>query len=113
MKAPLFILFLCLASLNVFAQEKPVAEIFGGYSFAPTSPETSLRRSNLNGGHANLAINGSLMNFVADYSGHRGGSNGVDVTTNNFLFGTRYGHYGKKISWHVHRSMDFLPSQQI
>ncbi len=102
MKIFLFLLILCLASLNVFAQEKPVAEIFGGYSYAPTSPETSLQRINLNGGHANLTINGSFLDFVADYSGHRGGSFGADVTLNNFLVGTRFGRRGKKFSWYLH-----------
>jgi hypothetical protein len=102
MKALFFSLFLCLASLTVFAQEKPVAEIFGGYSFAPTSPETSLRRVNLNGGHANLTINGSFLDFIVDYSGHRGESFGTDVTANNFLVGTRFGRRGKKFSWYLH-----------
>ena len=102
MKAPLFLLFLCFASINIFAQEKPVVEIFGGYSYAPTSPETSLRRVNLNGGHASLTINGSFFDFVADYSGHRGGSFGADVTLNNFLVGYRFGKRGKKFSWYMH-----------
>jgi hypothetical protein len=101
MKTFVFCMFLFFGSLTVVAQEKPVAEIFGGYSFAPTSPETSLQRSKLNGGHANLAINGSFMDFVADYSGHRGGSNGTDVTMNNFLFGTRTGRRGKVFSWYM------------
>ena len=57
---------------------------------------------NLNGGHASLAINGSFMDFVADYSGHRGGSFGADVTANHLLFGTRFGRRGKKVSWHLH-----------
>ncbi len=101
MKTFLFLLFLCLASLNVFAQEKPVAEIFGGYSYAPTSPETSLRRVNLNGGHTNLTISGSFLDFMVDFSGHRGGSFGADVTANYFLVGTRFGRRGKKFSWYM------------
>ena len=102
MKAICFGLFLCLASLTVIAQEeKPVAEIFGGYSYAPTSPETSLRRVNLNGGHTNLTIPNRFMDLMADYSGHRGGAFGADVMLNNFLFGTRFGKRGKKFSWYM------------
>jgi hypothetical protein len=101
MKVPLFLFFLCFSSLNVIAQDKPAVEIFGGYSYAPTSPETSLRRSNLNGGHTNVTISGSFMDLMADYSGHRGGSFGADVTLNNFLFGTRFGKRGKKYSWYM------------
>ena len=101
MKAIVFGLFLYLASLTVAAQDKPVVEIFGGYSYAATSPETSLRRVNLNGGHTNLTISGSFMDLMADYSGHRGGAVGADVTLNNFLFGTRFGKRGKKFSWYM------------
>lgn len=98
-------IILCFFFLSVssaaFAQEKPAVEIFGGYSFARISPETSVRREAMNGGHASLTINGGFMDLVIDASGYKGGSAFTDVTTANLMIGLRFGRAGKRISWYI------------
>lgn len=95
--------FLCLFSpLTVFAQERSVVDIFGGYSYTRISPETSVRRENLNGGHVSLTANGGFVGFSVDFSAYRGGSSSADVAVYNLMFGPQFGRQGKKVSWFVH-----------
>ena len=101
MKAILFGLFLCFAS-PVIAQEKPVAEIFGGYSYTQISPENSIRNEHANGGHASLRINSRLIGFSIDFSGHRGKALITNITAYNLMAGPSFGRQGKRVSWFMH-----------
>lgn len=102
MKATLISLVLLFSSLTVFAQEKPAAELFGGYSYIPISPGFSLKRVNTNGVAANLTINGSFMDFSADFGWHAGNLAGNDLTVFTVMAGPRFARHGKKITWFVH-----------
>jgi hypothetical protein len=102
MKATLLSLFLFITSVSVFAQEKPVAEIFGGYSYTRIAPDNSIRKENANGGHASLTINSRFLGFTVDFSGHRGKAITTDITAYNLMVGPRFGREGKKISWFMH-----------
>ena len=102
MKVIIFSLFISFTSLSTVAQEKPVAEIFGGYSYTRISPDNSIRKENANGGHASLTINSRFLGFSIDFSGHRGKAIVTDITAYNLMVGPRFGREGKKISWFMH-----------
>ena len=102
MKVILYSLLFYFSSLTVVAQEKPVAEIFGGYSYTQISPENSIVNRHANGGHASLTINQRFIGFSIDFSGHRGKALVTDITSYNLMAGPSFGRQGKKFSWFAH-----------
>lgn len=102
MKIILCSLLFYFASFTVVAQEKPVAEIFGGYSYTQTSPENSIVNRHANGGHASLTINQRFIGFSVDFSGHRGKALVTDIMAYNLMAGPSFGRQGKKVSWFMH-----------
>jgi len=99
----LFCWFLFLTTLSTYAnaQEDPMADVFGGYSYNRIRPGFDIEGANANGWHANVALNIRFIGFVTDFSGHYGKSAGTKVSTNLSLFGIRFTARGKKITWFV------------
>jgi len=100
-------LFLIALSAYANAQEIPVADVFGGYSYNRIKPGFDIEGANANGWHANLAANTRFVGFVADFSGHYGKSAGTKVRMVSTLFGVRFARRGKNITWFVQSMYGF------
>jgi len=77
-------LFVCLLFLIAYstyanAQEIPVAEYFGGYSYSSVKPDFLAERANAHGWHADIVLNTKLFGFVTDISKHYGESAGTNL----------------------------------
>lgn len=106
------ILLLGFAGMAV-AQDVPVAEVFGGYSFFRCDAGDDIS-CNLNGWNAAVDFNASdRWSVVADFSGHYGYLDGpvatpsgvypwYDVKSHNFMFGPRYKMRTEKVTPFVH-----------
>lgn len=84
------------------AQDRPKVVLFGGYSFASIKPASSVERVETNGWHTNVAIRATVVDLVADFSGHYGTLSGTGMNVHTFMFGPRFAYHGKKVSWFVH-----------
>jgi hypothetical protein len=105
----IFVCFLFLTTLSTIAsaQELPVAEWFGGYSYNSIKPDFLAERANAHGWHTNVAVNTGFIGFVADFSGHYGKSAGTNLSMTSSLFGVRFARRGKKITWFVQSMYGF------
>lgn len=83
----IFVCFLFLTTLSTIAsaQELPVAEWFGGYSYNRIKPDFLAEGANANGWHTNVALNTGFIGFVADFSGHYGKSAGTNLSMTSSL----------------------------
>ena len=96
------LLFLTTSSTYANAQEIPVAEYFGGYSYSSVKPDFLSERGNAHGFHADIVLNTRLFGIVlADVSKHYGGSAGTNLNMTTFLFGPRITRRGKNVTWFV------------
>jgi hypothetical protein len=100
-------MFVCLLFLTTFstyanAQEIPVAEYFGGYSYSSVKPDFLSERGNAHGFHADIVLNTRLFGIVlADVSKHYVGSAGTNLNMTTFLFGPRFTRRGKNVTWFI------------
>ena len=100
-------IFVCLLFLTTFstysnAQEIPVAEYFGGYSYSSVRPDFLAERGNAHGFHADIVLNTRLLGIVlADISKNYGESAGTSLNITTFLFGPRFARRGKNVTWFV------------
>ena len=87
-------------ALSALAQDRPKAELFGGYSFLNTNDLVEL---NLNGWNASMAANvNDWLGIAADFSGHYGKpsffgfvpTSGLSTNVHSFLFGPRVTYRG-------------------
>jgi hypothetical protein len=102
------LLFLIPLSTYANAQEVPVAELFGGYSYSSVRPDFLAERGNSQGFHADITLNTKLLGIVlADVSKTYGASAGTNLSMTTFLAGPRFGRHGKKIAWFVHSLYGF------
>ncbi|NLV30063.1 MAG: porin family protein [Acidobacteria bacterium] len=95
------------------AQDVPVAEVFGGYSFFRCDAGDDIS-CNLNGWNAAVDFNVSdNWSAVMDFSGHYGYLDGpvatasgvypwYDVKSHNFMFGPRFKMRGEKVTPFLH-----------
>jgi hypothetical protein len=106
---PIFVSLLFLIPLSTYAnaQEVPVAEWFGGYSYGRITPDFLAEGSNTHGWHADVVLNTKLFGFVTDVSKTYGESAGTNLNTLTFLVGPRFARHGKKITWFVHSLYGF------
>lgn len=96
------LLFLIPLSTYANAQEVPVAEWFGGYSYGSVKPDFLAERGNSHGFHADIVLNTKLLGIVlADVSKTYGESAGTNLSMTTFLVGPRFARHGKKIAWFV------------
>jgi hypothetical protein len=105
----IFVCLLFLISLSTYAnaQEVPVAEWFGGYSYGRIKPDFLAEGSNTHGWHVDTVLNTKYFGFVTDISKTYGASAGTNLNTFTFLFGPRFARHGKKITWFVHSLYGF------
>jgi hypothetical protein len=89
------------------AQEVPVAELFGGYSYTRVKPDFLAEGANTHGWHADVVLNTGFIGFVTDVSKNYGKSAGTDLRMTTFLFGPRFARRGNKITWFVHSMYGF------
>jgi len=84
-------------------QTEPKVEIFGGYSYINIKPDFDQDRVSLNGWDSNIAVKlRSYLTMEADFSGHYGNINGMNVKMHTFVFGPRFGRHGKRYNWYGH-----------
>ncbi|SRR6266545_834829 len=96
------LLFLTALSTYANAQEIPVAEYSGGYSYSSIRPDFLSERGNAHGFHADIVLNTRLFGIVlADVSKHYGESAGTSLNMTTFLVGPRFARRGKNITWFV------------
>ncbi len=96
------LLFLTALSTYASAQEVPVAEYFGGYSYSSVRPDFLAERGNANGFHADVVLNTRLLGLVlADVSAHYGKSAGTNLRMTTFMVGPRFARRGKNVTWFV------------
>jgi opacity protein-like surface antigen len=82
------------------AQETPKAEVFGGYSFVRSKPQTKrvqpfLQTSNANGGSASIAYNlNHWFGVVADIGGYKPDTTSGGTVV-SYLFGPRLSYRAK------------------
>jgi hypothetical protein len=96
--------FLILTALSTYAnaQEVPVGEYFGGYSYSSVKPDFLAERGNAHGFHVDVVLNTKLLGIVlADVSKHYGKSAGTNLNMTTFLFGPRFSRRGKNVTWFV------------
>ena len=106
----IFVCFLFLTALSTYAnaQEVPVAEYFGGYSYSSVKPDFLAERANTHGFHGDIVLNTKLFGIVlADISKTYGRSAGTDLSMTTFLFGPRFARRGKNVTWFVHSLYGF------
>src|SRR5687768_10815749 len=99
-------MFVCLLFLTTFstyasAQEIPVAEYFGGYSYSRVKPDFLAEGANAHGFHADIVLNTPLLGFVTDISKYYGESAGTNLNMTTFLFGPRFARRGKNVTWFI------------
>ncbi|HEU0178596.1 MAG TPA: hypothetical protein VFV58_30400 [Blastocatellia bacterium] len=99
----IFVCLLVLTALSTYAsaQDAPVVEWFGGYSYSRVSPDFLADGANTHGFHADITLNTKLLGFVTDVSKTYGESAGTGLSTTTFLIGPRFARHGKKITWFV------------
>jgi hypothetical protein len=96
-------LFLTALSTYAIAQEVPVAEYFGGYSYSRVKPDFLAEGANTHGFHADVVLNTKLLGIVlADISQTYGKSAGTNLSMTTFMFGPRFTRRGKNVTWFVH-----------
>jgi hypothetical protein len=95
------LLFLIALSTYANAQEIPVGEWFGGYSYSSVKPDFLAERTNAHGWHADIVLNTKLFGFVTDISTHYGESAGTNLSMTTFLIGPRFARRGKRLTWFV------------
>jgi len=98
-------IFVCLLFLTAFstyanAQEDPIAEWFGGYSYSRINPDFLAKEANSHGCHVDV-LNTRLLGFVSDLSKQYGESAGTQLSMTTFLFGPRFARRIKNITWFV------------
>jgi opacity protein-like surface antigen len=78
-------------SVLAVAQDVPVAEVFGGYSYLRVDTQTEDVKLNMNGFDANVALNANkLVGVVTDFSGTYGTMEDVvDTKVYSLMFGPR------------------------
>lgn len=110
-KLVLITMFLLGFSAMAVAQDVPIAEVFGGYSYVRVKALSDWNTDdmNTNGWDASITINGNnWIGFVADFSGNYGtlmykDVNGwADVSIHSIMFGPKITIYRGKISPFVH-----------
>jgi hypothetical protein len=102
------LLFLTAISTYANAQEIPVGEWFGGYSYASIKPDFLAERGNAHGFHADIVLNTRLLGIVlADVSKQYGESAGMNLNMTTFLVGPRFARRGKNITWFIHSLYGF------
>jgi hypothetical protein len=96
------LLFLTALSTYASAQEVPVAEYFGGYSYSSVRPDFLAERGNAHGVHADIVLNTRLLGIVlTDFSKHYGESAGTNLNVTTFMVGPRFARRGKTVTWFV------------
>jgi hypothetical protein len=96
------LLFLIALSTCANAQEIPVAEYFGGYSYSRVNPDSLAEGANAHGWHADIVLNTRLFDVVlADISKHYGESAGTNLSMTTFLVGPRFARRGENVTWFV------------
>jgi hypothetical protein len=95
------LLFLIAYSTYANAQEIPVAEYFGGYSYSSVKPDFLAERANAHGWHADIVLNTKLFGFVTDIGKHYGESAGTNLNMTTFLYGPRFARRGKNVTWFI------------
>ncbi|HEY8459115.1 MAG TPA: hypothetical protein VIM99_01975 [Blastocatellia bacterium] len=105
----IFVCLLFLSHLSTYAsaQDIPVAEWFGGYSYGRVKPDFLTGASNTHGWHADIVLNTRIFGFVTDVSRTYGESAGTSLSALTFLVGPRFARHGKKITWFVHSLYGF------
>lgn len=83
-----------LAAVAASAQETPIVEVFGGYSYMHVSVSGTNSTANLNGGSASVSYNPtSWLGLVGDFGGYHGGVNasgsGINGDIYTYLFGPK------------------------
>jgi len=101
------LLFLSALSICANAQDTPVTEYFGGYSYIRIKPDFQAEGANAHGWHTNFVLNTRYVGFVADFSGYYGKSAGTKVSMTSSLFGARFARRGKNITWFVQSMYGF------
>jgi hypothetical protein len=96
------LLFLTALSTYAKAQDVPVAEWFGGYSFNRIKPDFLAEGANAHGWHADIVINAGFIGFVTDISKEYGKSAGTNLNMTTFMTGPRFARRGKNVTWFVH-----------
>jgi len=96
------LLFLTAISIYASAQEVPVAEYFGGYSYSRIKPDFLAEGANGHGFHADIVLNTGFIGLVlADVSTHFGKSAGTNFSMTTFLVGPRFARRGKNVTWFI------------
>lgn len=95
------LLFLSAFSTFANAQEDPIAEWFGGYSYSRINPDFLAEEANSHGFHVDVVLNTRLLGFVTDLSKQYGESAGTHLSMTTFLFGPRFARRVKNITWFV------------
>jgi hypothetical protein len=99
----MFVCFLFLTTFSTYAnaQEIPVAEYFGGYSYSRVKPDFLAEGANAHGWHTDIVLNTRLWGFVTDISKHYGESAGTNLNMTTFLFGPRFARRAKNVTWFI------------
>ncbi|HEV2668734.1 MAG TPA: hypothetical protein VG324_27705 [Blastocatellia bacterium] len=95
------LLFLTILSTFANAQDVPVAEWSGGYSYSRVKPDFLAEGGNAHGWRADVVLNTKIFGVVTDISKHYGESAGTNLNMTTFLFGPRFARYGKNVTWFV------------
>ena len=103
------LLFLTAFSTYANAQEDPIAEWFGGYSYSRINPDFLAKEANSHGCHVDV-LNTRLLGFVSDLSKQYGESAGTQLSMTTFLFGPRFARRIKNITWFVQSLYGFSSS---
>ena len=99
----IFVCLLFLTALSTYAnaQDTPVGEWFGGYSYNRFKPDFLAGQANAHGWHVDVVLNTGLIGFVTDLSEEYGKSSGTSFNTTTFLVGPRFARRGEKVTWFV------------
>src|SRR5262245_30250637 len=100
----IFVCLLFLTALSTYAnaQDIPVGEWFGGYSYSSVKPDFLAERGNAHGFHADIVLNTRFLGIVlADVSKNYGESAGMNLNMTTFLVGPRFARRGENITWFV------------
>lgn len=105
----IFVCLLFLTTLSTYAnaQDVPVAEWFGGYSYSRVKPDFLAEGASAHGWHADVVLNTRFFGFVTEISKHYGESAGTNLNVTTFLVGPRFARHGKNITWFVQSMYGF------
>src|SRR5262245_59706600 len=100
----IFVCLLFLTALSTYAnaQDVPVAEWFGGYSFNRIKPDFLAPGANAHGWHIDIVLNTGFVGIVTDLSKEYGNSAGTNLNMMTFMTGPRFARRGKNVTWFVH-----------